>query len=133
FTLTVETLLNVSLRTRRGVLSANGKLDLVYFNTYQSERSVNGFSQGMYEYRFNRLRPFVSFSALDTRERPSYEIDLRARRFEDTFHTGTDIRIGAKSLLQIGARRQTLNYAGDAIFLTTRLEDVLNRVTWNIS
>jgi hypothetical protein len=127
FTFTAEPNLSVLMRTRRGLLSAHGRLDFVYFNRYRSERSVNGFSQATYEYSFSRLRPFASFSALDVRERPGYEINARVRRFENTFHAGLDARVGGRSNLQFGIRRQTVSYAGNAFFLNSRLEDVLNR------
>lgn len=127
FTFTIEPTLTILMRTRRGLLTADGRLDLVYFNTYDTERSINGFSHARYEYAFNRFKPFASLSALDTRERPGYEIDARARRFENTFQIGLDAKVASKSTLQIGVRRQTVAYAGEAIFLGRRLEDVLNR------
>jgi hypothetical protein len=127
FTFTIGPTLSVVMRTKRGLLTTDGHLDFVYFNTYKSERSVNGFSEATYAYAFNRLKPFASFSALDTRERPGYEIDARVRRFENTLHAGLDARVAGRSNVQLGFRRQTVNYAGNAYFLNRRLEDVLNR------
>jgi Putative beta-barrel porin 2 len=132
FTFTTAPSLNLYMRTRRGLLSAGGKLDFVYFNTYRSERSVNGLGEASYEYAFNRFKPLVSFSALNTRERPGYEIDLRARRFENTLRAALQGRVASKSHLEVGVRRQTISYAGDAIFLGRRLEDVLNRTLWGV-
>jgi hypothetical protein len=127
FTFTIGPSLNLWMHTRRGLISASGQLDFAYFKTYTSERSVNGFSQATYEYPFNRFKPFISFSALDTRDRPGYEIDARARRFENTLRGGVVGDVGSKSNVEIGVRHQSFSYAGDAIFLGRRLEDVLNR------
>jgi hypothetical protein len=132
FTFTVEPNLGVFLRTRNGLLSLNGRLDLVYFNTYATERSVNGFSEATYEYRFNRIRPFASFSALDAKERPGYEIDTRARRFDNTLRTGVDVRVAPKTNLQVGVSRHTVAFAEDAFFSNQSLREVLNRTLWAV-
>jgi hypothetical protein len=127
FTVTGSPALGVWLRTQRGLLSVNGRIDLVYFNKFASERSVNGFGSAGYEYRFNRLRPFFRFDALNTRERPGYEIDIRARRFENTFTAGLDFRVASKTFLALSGRRQHVNYAGDAVFSGQPLNQAFNR------
>jgi hypothetical protein len=126
FTLTVEPAANVWMRTGRGLFSLDGRLDLVYFNTYSSERSVNGFSEATYEYHFNRLRPYVFFSALGTRDRPGYDIDTRPRHFVNTFHTGVETRVVSKGSVNVELQRQTIAYASDAVYLGQNLANVLN-------
>lgn len=132
FTFTTAPQLNASMRTQRGLLTADARLSFVYFKGYKSEQSVNGRSDLMYEYRFNRIRPFASFSLLDTRERPGYEIDARARRFEKTLRIGINSRLGGKGNVQLDVRRRSLAFAGDALFLTRRLQDILNRNLWAV-
>ena len=127
FTFTASPGLGLWLRTGRGLLSVSGRADLVYFNEFETERSVNGFGDAQYEYRFNRLRPFVSFAALNARERPGYEIDVRARRFEQTLRVGFDTRVASKSYLEIAGRRQDITYAGDEVFQGQALNEQLNR------
>jgi hypothetical protein len=127
FTFTVSPRSNFWIRTQRGLISLSGQVDLVYFSTYDTERSVNGFGSAQYEYRFSRVRPFASFSGLNTRERPGFEIDARARRFENTLRTGVDVRVASKSFLEVGFRRQQVDYAGDAVFGGQPLRQSLNR------
>jgi hypothetical protein len=127
FTFTVQPSLSIAMRTGRGLLTATGRADAVYFNTYESERSLNTFGHGEYRYELNRLAPFISFSALDTRERPGAEIDARAQRFENTLNVGMDGRIASKSNLRLTVRRASVKFAGDAVFQTRSLENVLNR------
>jgi len=51
---------DVWLRTGRGLLSANGWVEYVYFQDFESERAYNNYAKGQYEWRFNRLRPYAS-------------------------------------------------------------------------
>jgi hypothetical protein len=127
FTLTGTPSLDLWLRTQRGLLTVNGRLDLVYFNRFASERSVNPRALLTYEYRFNRVRPFVTLSGLSTRERPGYEIDIRARRAETGLEAGLDLRVASKSYLALSGRRRTVDYDGDAVFNGRALNQALNR------
>lgn len=127
FTFTVQPSLNLWMHTKRGLLSINGRLGFVHFNSYKSESSIGAFSDALYEYEFTRFKPFVSFSGLDSRERPGFEIDARVRRFENTLHAGLQARVASKSNIEIVIRRQTTSYAGSATFLGQRLQDALGR------
>jgi hypothetical protein len=127
FTFTASPVLDLWMRTQRGLLSINGQADFVYYNEFASERSINGSGAIGYEYRFNRLRPFVNFSAINARERPGYEIDVRARRFEDTVSLGVELRVASKSFLALSGRRLQLEFDGDAVFDGQPLNQTLNR------
>jgi hypothetical protein len=127
FTVTGSPGLSLWLRTQRGLLSTSGRIDLVYYNKFSTERSVNGFGSVQYEYRFNRFRPFITFTALNTRERPGYEIDVRARRFENVLTTGVDFRVASKSFLALSGRRQQFDYLGEVEVEGQPLNEALNR------
>ncbi|MGH9163670.1 MAG: outer membrane beta-barrel protein, partial [Vicinamibacteraceae bacterium] len=127
FTATLTPATAAWLRTADGLLSMNGSVDFVYFGQFKSERSVNGRGQARYEYRFNRLTPFVAASALSTRARPGYEIDARARRQEYDLAAGIELRALSRTSVALAARRRTVDFAGDAIFMGTSLEERLNR------
>jgi hypothetical protein len=128
FTFTVSPDLDVWLRTGRGLLSLTGGLDFVYFQEFDSERSVNSNALGQYEFRFNRLRPYGSASTLNTRERPGYEIDARARHYETDFHVGSDFRVASKSTLRLDFRYLDYRFAGDEVFNGQALYEELNRI-----
>jgi hypothetical protein len=127
FTFTGTPALNLWMRTHRGLLTATGRMDFVYFDTFTAERSLNLTGDLKYEYRFNRLRPFVKFGGTNTRERPGYEIDVRARRFENALNVGVDYRLGSKSFLGVSGRRSQVEYDGDAVFGGRALNQALNR------
>ena len=129
FTFTVVPGTEIFLRTGRGLLTLDGELEFVHFGEFKSERSVNSSIRGQYEFRFNRLRPYVSASWLDTRQRPGFEIDARARHFERDFHAGTDLRLASKSTVRFDFRDLNYTFAGDQVFNGEALNEELNRTS----
>jgi hypothetical protein len=127
FTVKGSPALSAWMRTERGLLTLGGGIDLLYFQKFASERALNGSGSAKYEYRFNRLRPFVTFNAASMKERPGYEIDFRARRFDTAVGAGLDLRVASKSFLTVGGRRQQVRFAGDAVFDGKALNESLNR------
>ena len=127
FTFTVSPATDLWLGTGRGLLTVSGGVELVYFQEFDSERSVNSNAMGQYQFRFNRLRPYASASTLNTRERPGYEIDARARHYETDFHAGTDFRVASKTTARIDYRHLDYRFAGDAVFAGRPLNQELNR------
>ncbi|MBY0495998.1 MAG: outer membrane beta-barrel protein [Cyanobacteria bacterium] len=115
------------MRTGKGLLTLDGGLELVYFNQFETERSVNSNVRGQYELRFNRLRPYVSIYSLNTRQRPGYEIDVRARHYETDLHAGTDLRVGSKSTVRVDFRNLDYSFSGDQVFNGRALNQELNR------
>jgi Putative beta-barrel porin 2 len=126
-TFTVRPGTQLFLRTGRGLLTVDGGLDFVYFNEFASERSINSTVSAEYEFRFNRLRPFVAASSLNTRERPGYEIDIRARRYEASYGGGTDLRVASKSVVRAQFRHAKSSFDGDAVFDGRPLNQALSR------
>jgi hypothetical protein len=115
------------LRTGRGLLTLDGGADLVYFQEFATERSVNSSVSGQYELRFNRFRPFVAVSSVNTRERPGYEIDVRARRYETAVKGGADLRVFSKSVVRAEFQRGNYSFDGDAVFEGRPLNQSLSR------
>jgi hypothetical protein len=113
FTVTATPGARVWLRTERGLLSLEGRADLVYYATYTSERSMNPFGSIAYEYPFLRVRPFVSYSVLNSKERSGYEIDLRIRRVEDTVRAGGVFPIGSVSAFEVARRHDRIKFDED--------------------
>lgn len=115
------------MRTGRGLFTLTGNLEFVYFAEFPSERSINSDVLGRYEFRFNRLRPYVSASWLDTNQRPGFEIDARARHYEADYRAGVDFRVASKSTLRVDFRRFDYTFAGDEIYNGQALNEQLNR------
>jgi hypothetical protein len=127
FTFTVVPGTELWMRTGRGLLSVDAELEFVYFHDFDTERSTNSFASAQYEFRFNRMRPYISASTLNTRQRPGYEIDVRARHYETDFHGGTDLRVASKSTLRIDYRHLDYTFANDAVYQGEPLNEQLNR------
>jgi hypothetical protein len=127
FTFTVSPGTDLFLRTGRGLLTVSGGVDLVYFQEFDTERSLNSNARGQYEFRFNRLRPYASASTLNTRQRPGFEIDARARHYESDFHVGSDVRFMSKSMVRVDVRHLDYKFAGDEVFNGRPLNQELNR------
>lgn len=127
FTFTTSPDLDLWLRTGRGLLSLTGGLDLIYFHEFENQRAINSNAGGQYEFRFNRMRPYASATTLNAKERPGYEIDVRARRYETDFHVGTDVRVASKSTVRLDFQHLDYRFAGDEVFNGQALNEQLNR------
>lgn len=114
---------------RRALITTSVTTELVYYHTYETERSFNPDIRLRGELLFNRLAVFVEPTYLRTRERLNYEIDARARRREDGIGAGIDIRATEKLTVQIAGRRSDLVFDGDEVFNGTYLQETLNRDT----
>jgi len=127
FTFAIKPGTDIFLRTGRGLLTVSGNVEYVYFSEFEAERSVNSDVLGRYEFRFNRFRPYASASWLDTRERPGYEIDARARHYEADYHAGGDLRIASKGTVRVDFRHLDYSFDGDVVFNGRPLNEQLNR------
>jgi hypothetical protein len=115
------------MRTGRGLLTVSGNVEFVYFNEFETERSINSDVTGRYEFRFNRFRPYASAGWLDTKNRPGYEIDARARHYEADYHAGADLRVASKSTFRVDAQHLDYRFDGDEVFNGQALSEELNR------
>jgi len=127
FTFTTAPGVDFYLRTGRGLLSVSGAAEFVYFQEFETERAINSNASGQYEFRLNRVRPYVSAGTLNTRQRPGYEIDVRARHYETDLKVGSDVRFLSKSTARLEFRRLDYKFAGDAVFGGRPLNQELNR------
>lgn len=112
---------------RRALVRASTVVDFVYFHTFGSERSVNPSVAVRPEIYFNRLTVFAEGSHLNTRERPSFEIDARSRRTEGAVKAGVDVRLFRKVAVELAGSQSAIRFDADAVFLGTYLSEVLNR------
>jgi hypothetical protein len=117
------------LRTGHGLLTLDGWVEYVYYQKFASERTWNSYARGQYEWRFNKFRPYASASTLNTKERPGYEIDVRARRYETDFHVGGDVRVAPKTTIRTDFRHLDYTFAGDEVFNGRPLNQQLSRTS----
>jgi len=133
FTFTVAPQARVWLPVaRRGLLRTRVAADLVWYRTVASERSVNPQIESRAEVYLRRLTLFADGAFVYTRQRPSFEIDLRSRRRETLMSGGFDVRFMRKLTLELAARRSGVRFVGDELFQGTPLAITLNRDTTGV-
>src|SRR5215470_3249089 len=127
YTATLSPATEAWLRIGRSWLNATLREDLVYYQKYASERSVNSYYKASWQIPFNRLSFIPTASFLDTRERPGFEVDARAQRTEIGYGGSIEIRALSRTFFVAHANRQSIDFAADAVFLGANLHDELTR------
>jgi len=127
FTLTVEPKVDLWMHFGRSLVSGTVTNDLVYYKTYSTERSVNGFYRAGALVPLNRLTLNGNVTYLNTRDRPGFEIDARSQRYEFGYNGAVELRAFPKFFIGAKAARVNVDFAKDAIFLGTSLHDELTR------
>jgi hypothetical protein len=115
---------------RRGLLRLSTSGEYVYYQRYASERSINPQAALRGELYLNRLTLFAEPSYLRTRQRPSYEIDVRSLRVEQGTVAGAEARVFPKLSLELSVRQLRTTFDVDQFFLGTSLAEALNRNSW---
>jgi hypothetical protein len=105
YTATVKPGADLWFRARRLRASAKATAGYVYFQQYASQRSFEADTSGKVGFDLLRLQPYVTGSYLSTRDRASYEIDVRARRHTQSAGAGLEIRLSKKTRIDLSAKR----------------------------
>jgi hypothetical protein len=127
FTMTVTPATDLWLRLGRSWLTGTVKEDLVYYQQYASERSVNGFYDAGLLVPLNRVTFNAGGSYLNTRDRPGFEISARDQRYETRVNGSVEVRTLPKTFFGLRAERATIDFAQSAVFLGASLQEELNR------
>jgi hypothetical protein len=127
FTFTVAPMMNVAVPVaHRALFTVSGGADVVYFQKYTSERSVDPEVTGRAETYLNHLTLYAEDSYISSRQRPNYDIDLRSRRTDNLASGGLIWHFTPKFSIEGNGRRRTLRYDADAFFDGSSLRDSLN-------
>ncbi len=127
FTATLTPAAAMWLNLGRLRLASHHSMDLVYFHTHSDQRSTGTSHDVRLEAPLTRVTPWVSAGMLSTRDRPGYEIDVRARRVENTLGAGADWNPGGRTSVSLGVRRNALTFEPDERFAGTWLRQILDR------
>lgn len=112
---------------RRALLTASTTVGLVYYQTFESERSVNPEVRVRGDLRTGRVLWFASAAYANSRRRPNLEIDARARHTDRSVDAGAEARLAGRLSLGAGASEAHLEFDDAAVFDDTSLRDTLNR------
>lgn len=127
FTATLLPQLDAWFRAGRSRSHLIGRTELVYFQTYSSERSVNGGLEAKFEVPGNHLTPWAAAGYSASRQRLGYEIDLRSRRRRLDVSAGIEGRIASKTRLVFYLSRVDYRFDADDFFLGSGLAETLTR------
>jgi hypothetical protein len=114
---------------RRALLTTAVATDVVYYQTYSSERSINPEVRMRGDVFLGRITPFAEASYLRSRQRPNFEIDVRSRREERAMRAGVNVRVSPKLSIELAARQGDVAFDADTTFNNVNLREVLNRET----
>ena len=127
FTLTVAPQADLWLRMGRTWLMGNIKEDIVWYNTYASERGANTSFTANWLVPLTRVSFVVGGNLLHTNERPGFEIDARADRKEQSVNGAFEIRAFSRTLFGARGELKKFEFNENAVFLGTNLHNELNR------
>lgn len=129
FTFTVTPKTDAWMKVGRTWITGMIREDVVWYQTYSSERSGNtAYSLG-WTVPLNRLAFGVTGNYLSARDRPGFEIDARSQRTERGYKALVEYRALAKTFLGVRADRMKVDFDQDAVFLDSSLRLELNRTT----
>lgn len=129
FNITVTPQAELWLRMARTWITGLIKEDLVWYNTYSSERSGNSSYTLGWVAPLSRISFAVAGNWLNTRERPGFEIDARSRRREQTYKGAVEVRALSRTFFGVRAERTNVDFAQNALFNNANLHNELNRTS----
>jgi hypothetical protein len=127
FTYTVTPQSDLYLRMGRTWLMGNVKEDLVWYQKFVDQRSVNGNYTGNWLVPLTRMTFNVGGNFVNTRERPGYEIDTRPRRTEKAVNGAFELRALSKTYVGVRGERRKIDYDSAAVFFGSNLQFQLAR------
>jgi hypothetical protein len=127
FTLTPTT--ELWLRTGPGWVSGTIREELIWYQTYATERAANSSYRLGWRVPLNRLAFDVGTNYANERDRPGFEIDARSLRTETKFNGSVEYRALSKTWIGVRADREQVDFDKDATFFTTNLHNELNHST----
>jgi hypothetical protein len=133
FTFTVTPKTDAWIKFGRTWITGAIREDVVWYQTYSSERSGNTAYNIGWTVPLNRLAFGVAGTYLSTRDRPGFEIDARSQRAERGYKGLVEYRALAKTFFGVRAEHLQVDFDKDEIFLGESLADELNRSANNVS
>jgi Putative beta-barrel porin 2 len=127
FTFTLTPRLDAWLKVGPTWVGGSARADVVWYQTYDSERSGNGIYTVNWTAPLNRLAFAVEGSYLHARERPGFEIDDRVLRTELAGRAAVEYRVLSKTWIGVRGGRQRVEFDEDQIYHGTDLSVELNR------
>ncbi len=129
FTMTFSPNTDVWLRMGRTWITGAVQIDWVYYNKFASERAANSAFRIGVDRTFNRVAVKTNARRLSTRDRPGYEIDARAQRFETQYDGEATVQVMSKTSVGATVFRRQTDFDEAATFSEANLSRELDRTT----
>jgi hypothetical protein len=125
-TATVGGRVDLGARVARVLTSASGFYEYLYFKDFESERGSNRGADGRLDVLLGRVRPHVLGGVRTSHDRPSPEIDARAKRTQVTVGTGLAYAAGSHTTVGVTYRGDGGSFDEDEEFRGVNLAEELN-------
>ena len=129
FTFTITPRADMWLRLGRTWLSGAVVEDLVWYQTYATERSANQAYSLAWKAPLNRLLLTSNIGWVRTSTRPGFEIDTRAQRTEPVFGGSVEVRGFSKTFIGVRGSWSKITFDEDEFYRGTSLPEQLDRTT----
>jgi hypothetical protein len=103
--------------------------EYLYFKQYDDQRAWNTTDSMRWEVPLARITPYVSGTYANTKSRPGFEIDARARQQNQGVELGSEVRLSGKTSVRLSGEQTRLTYDPDETFSGVDLATALNRRT----
>jgi hypothetical protein len=108
-------------------------VDMVYFERYADQRTVNQRYAGRAELKLTRFQPYGAGRWARVRDRQSPEVDLRARRVERETTVGVNVFSVNRTSLRVSLQHGGMTYEPGQLFDGIDLAQQLNRTSTTFS
>ena len=129
FTFTATPTMTARLRSGRLLVGGALSSGLVYYQQFDDERSIDYTAQGRVDLDLGWFRPFGRAERVDTRDRLSLELDIRAPRVSILAEGGARAVVSPKTGFTFAARRTSVTFDQASVFDGVFLSETLNSRT----
>jgi len=104
------------------------KEQIIWYQTYATERSANTSYQLNWKVPLSRVTFVAGSGFVNAHDRPGFEIDARVQRRELSFNGSAEVRALPSTFVGVGGLQQRVSFGQDAVFMGTDLRTELSRV-----
>jgi putative beta-barrel porin BBP2 len=133
FTTLVTPRLDGRLQAPRALVSFVNAAGLAYYSEHAEERSVSYLAQARVDFDAGPVRPYLSGTFEDTRQRLNAELDVRAPRSQYAVEAGTRLAVATRTSIVVAARESVLRFDDGTTFQGVSLPRTLNSRTDTLS
>jgi hypothetical protein len=132
FTFTVTPNSELWLHAGRTWVVGSMKEDIIWYQTYNTERAANNTYTVGWKVPLNRLNVSIGAKRASLRDRPGFEIDARAQRNETTYDAKVEVKGLSKTFIGVTATLAKEDFDEAVTFKDVNLSEQLNHTTTTV-